>query len=142
MERDPPDTTPSDLYFRHTLQPWANPVRLSTDTRLGHVDVPPVLHLGFRDDSRNTKGPRLLRSGIAREKTGKIGFEITDAAKDLLMEEGYDSTYGARPLKRTIQKKLENPLAQKILSGEFTEGDHIHIDAQRHSFIFNKNNAS
>ncbi|MCH9021385.1 MAG: ATP-dependent chaperone ClpB [Planctomycetes bacterium] len=105
---------------------------------LNRVDETIVFHPLGKDQLRQIIDIQ-LRYLSQRLGEKKIGFEITDAAKDLLMEEGYDSTYGARPLKRTIQKKLENPLAQKILSGEFTEGDQIHIDAQRHSFIFNKN---
>ncbi|RFF27047.1 MULTISPECIES: ATP-dependent chaperone ClpB [unclassified Wenzhouxiangella] len=58
-----------------------------------------------------------------------IGFEITDAALDLLGEAGFDPVYGARPLKRAIQNRLENSLAQKILSGEFGPGDTIRVDA-------------
>jgi ATP-dependent Clp protease ATP-binding subunit ClpB len=54
------------------------------------------------------------------------------------MDEGYDTTFGARPLKRTIQQRLENPLAKQILAGEFTEGDTIKIDADRHTFHFEK----
>jgi ATP-dependent Clp protease ATP-binding subunit ClpB len=54
------------------------------------------------------------------------------------MEEGYDPAYGARPLKRTIQQKLENPLAQKILAGDFSDGDTIRIDANQHAFQFAK----
>jgi hypothetical protein len=53
---------------------------------------------------------------------------LTDAAKKLLADEGYDPTLGARPLKRVIQQRLENPLAQQILGGEFAEGDTIHVD--------------
>ena len=63
---------------------------------------------------------------------------VTDPAKDLLMDEGYDTAYGARPLRRTIQQKIENPLAQRILAGNFAEGDSITVDADRHTFHFTK----
>jgi len=53
----------------------------------------------------------------------KIGLEVTKEAKELLAERGFDPVYGARPLKRTIQRDVQNPLAMKILSGEFGEGD-------------------
>ncbi len=75
-----------------------------------------------------------------RLRDRQIELEVTDAAKDLLMEEGYDSSFGARPLKRTIQQKLENPLAQKMLAGEFSDGDGIRIDASQHAFQFEKAN--
>jgi len=53
----------------------------------------------------------------------KIGLEVSTEAKALLAERGFDAVYGARPLKRTIQKDVQNPLAMKILAGEFGEGD-------------------
>jgi len=65
---------------------------------------------------------------------------LTDAAKKLLADEGYDPTLGARPLKRVIQQRLENPLAQRILSGEFAEGDTIRVDVdeKKNDFTFKK----
>ena len=59
----------------------------------------------------------------------RITLQITDAAKLVLAEEGYDPVYGARPLKRVIQKRLADPLATKILEGVYTEGDPITVDA-------------
>jgi len=59
-----------------------------------------------------------------------IGFEISDGALDLLGEAGFDPVYGARPLKRAIQQRLENPLAQKILAGAYGPGDSIVVDAK------------
>jgi len=70
----------------------------------------------------------------------ELNLEVAEAAKDLLMDEGYDTTFGARPLKRTIQQRLENPLAKRILAGDFTDGDTIKIDADRHTFQFEKVN--
>jgi len=67
-----------------------------------------------------------------------ISLEFTDSARDLLIDEGYDLVYGARPLKRTIQQRLENPLAAEILAGKFGEGDIIKIDSKAHSFSFEK----
>ena len=58
----------------------------------------------------------------------KIGLTATDKAKEYLAEKGYDETFGARPLKRFIQREIENVLAGKILSGEFKEGDNIVVD--------------
>jgi ATP-dependent Clp protease ATP-binding subunit ClpB len=59
----------------------------------------------------------------------KISIELTDAAKDLLFTQGYDANFGARPLKRAIQKLVQDPLALKILDREILHGDHIVIDA-------------
>jgi ATP-dependent Clp protease ATP-binding subunit ClpB len=65
----------------------------------------------------------------------KFDLEVTDAAKDLLTQEGYDPQYGARPLKRVIQQRLQNTLANEILSGTFPEGSTILVDAQNGDFI-------
>jgi ATP-dependent Clp protease ATP-binding subunit ClpB len=61
----------------------------------------------------------------------KISLELTDAAKDLLFAEGFDPNFGARPLKRAIQKLVQDPLALKILDGEVLHGDHVIVDADR-----------
>jgi ATP-dependent Clp protease ATP-binding subunit ClpB len=61
----------------------------------------------------------------------KISLELTDAAKDLLFTQGYDPNFGARPLKRAIQKFVQDPLALKILDGEVLHGDHIIVDADK-----------
>ncbi len=57
-----------------------------------------------------------------------VTIELTDAARDWLAHEGYDRTFGARPLRRAVQRFIENPLSRKILAREFTEGDHITAD--------------
>jgi ATP-dependent Clp protease ATP-binding subunit ClpB len=59
----------------------------------------------------------------------KISLELTDAAKELLFTEGFDPNFGARPLKRAIQKLVQDPLALKILDGEVLHGDHVVVDA-------------
>jgi ATP-dependent Clp protease ATP-binding subunit ClpB len=61
----------------------------------------------------------------------KISLELTDAAKDLLFAEGFDPNFGARPLKRAIQKLVQDPLALKILDGEVLHGDHVVVDADK-----------
>jgi ATP-dependent Clp protease ATP-binding subunit ClpB len=65
----------------------------------------------------------------------KITLAVTDAAKSLLAVRGYDPLFGARPLKRTIQSDLENPLAKKIIAGVFHEGDTVTADADREEII-------
>ena len=69
------------------------------------------------------------------ENTG-LGMEITDEALDLLATAGFDPVYGARPLKRAIQQQIENPLAQKILSGDFSSGEIVNIDVENGEFSF------
>src|SRR5947209_3210590 len=61
----------------------------------------------------------------------KISIELTDAAKELLFTEGFDPNFGARPLKRAIQKLVQDPLALKILGGEVLHGDHVVVDADK-----------
>jgi ATP-dependent Clp protease ATP-binding subunit ClpB len=61
----------------------------------------------------------------------KISIELTDAAKELLFSEGYDPNFGARPLKRAIQKLVQDPLALKILDGAVLHGDHLVVDADK-----------
>ena len=68
----------------------------------------------------------------------EVGFEITGAALDLLGTAGFDPVYGARPLKRAIQARLENPLAQKILAGEYAPGDTVEVDAANGELIFGR----
>ena len=67
-----------------------------------------------------------------------LRFEITDAAKDFLANVGYDPTYGARPLKRAIQRYLENGLAEDILSGRFTAGYSIRVEAGEGKLVFER----
>jgi len=61
---------------------------------------------------------------------------VSDEAKRYLAERGYDPVYGARPLKRTIQRELQDPLAMKILQGEFAEGDTIYVDLEQGALVF------
>ena len=67
-----------------------------------------------------------------------VTIELTGAAKDWLADEGYDSQYGARPLRRAIQRHIENPLSKLILAQEFSEGSHIIADAGDDGLMFNK----
>ncbi|NTW65552.1 MAG: ATP-dependent chaperone ClpB [Nitrospirae bacterium] len=66
----------------------------------------------------------------------KIDIELTDAARELLAEEGFDMVYGARPLKRVVQRDILNPLASKILSGEVAEGSRVRVDAEGRKLVF------
>jgi ATP-dependent Clp protease ATP-binding subunit ClpA len=68
----------------------------------------------------------------------RIALELTPAAEALLAREGFDPTYGARPLKRTIQKMVQDPLAMSLLEGEFSEGDAVVADADGDEIVFRK----
>ena len=65
-----------------------------------------------------------------------LSIEFSDAALDLIGDEGFDPVYGARPLKRAIQNEIENPLAQKLLAGEFAPGETIHVDVENGGIVF------
>ncbi|HEX3256265.1 MAG TPA: ATP-dependent chaperone ClpB [Gaiellaceae bacterium] len=67
-----------------------------------------------------------------------IELELTEAAKETLAEAGWDPTYGARPLKRALQRMVENPLAMRLLEGDFSDGDSIRVDAQNGELVFQK----
>ena len=79
-----------------------------------------------------------LRGLMKRLEDRKIRVELTERAKDLLIAEGYDPSYGARPLKRTLQRRVLDPLALRVLQGEFPEGVTIRIDATRGELEFVK----
>jgi len=73
-----------------------------------------------------------------RLRDKRIELQLTDAAKALLAKEGFDPTFGARPLKRTIQRLVQDPLALKILEGEFAEGDTVLVDSDGNQISFKK----
>jgi ATP-dependent Clp protease ATP-binding subunit ClpB len=83
-----------------------------------------------------------LRGLVKRLADRKIKVELTDQAKDFLVQEGYDPMYGARPLKRTIQKRVLDPLAVRVLEGEFSEGDRVVVDASADGLRFAKHEVS
>jgi ATP-dependent Clp protease ATP-binding subunit ClpB len=79
-----------------------------------------------------------LRRVEARLAERGLRLELTDAARHALAEAGWDPTYGARPLKRAIQRLLENPLALRLLEGDFAEGDTIRADASDGELAFTR----
>ncbi|VAX39103.1 ClpB protein [hydrothermal vent metagenome] len=81
-----------------------------------------------------------IQLGRLRERLAEreMTIELTDAAKELLAHEGWDPAYGARPLKRAIQQRIENPLATRILNGDLEPGDAVRVDAEGHTFTFTR----
>ncbi|WP_189577489.1 ATP-dependent chaperone ClpB [Marinobacter zhanjiangensis] len=79
-----------------------------------------------------------IESLSKRLKEQDMRLELDDAALDLLAEVGYDPVYGARPLKRAIQRMIENPLSQQLLKGEFVSGDVIKATVKDHQLVFSK----
>jgi len=104
---------------------------------LNRVDEIIVFHPLSREQMRSIIDIQL--QGLMRRLEGrKIRVELSDRAKDLLIAEGYDPMYGARPLKRTIQRRVLDPLAMRVLEGEFHEGDVIRIDSPRGELEFSR----
>ncbi|HEY2433446.1 MAG TPA: ATP-dependent chaperone ClpB [Vicinamibacterales bacterium] len=104
---------------------------------INRVDDIIVFHALTRDQMRHIVDIQ-LRGLVKRLEDRKIHVELTDRAKDLIIEEGYDPTYGARPLKRTIQRRILDPLAIRVLEGGFREGDSVDIDARAGELTFAK----
>jgi len=102
---------------------------------LNRIDETVIFHSLTREDLRDIVQIQLrdLRDRLAQKR---VTIELDDDAADLLCELGWDPAFGARPLKRFIQQKLENPLAQRVLSGEVTEGSHVAVTVAGKSFQF------
>ena len=82
-----------------------------------------------------------IRSLLKRLEDRKIQVELTEAARRFLVSEGYDPMYGARPLKRTIQRRVLDPLAMRVLEGQFREGDRITVEVGENELKFQKTQA-
>lgn len=102
---------------------------------LNRVDEVIVFHPLDRDNIREIVDLQLQRLNKQLEENGYT-LEVTDKAKDLIAEEGYDPVYGARPMKRVIQQRLQNSLANQLLSEEHPEGTRIVVDAHGNEFAF------
>jgi ATP-dependent Clp protease ATP-binding subunit ClpB len=102
---------------------------------INRVDDVVVFHPLGREQIRSIAGLQvdILRSRL-RERD--IHLQLSEAALDHLGEAGFDPVYGARPLKRSIQNQLENPLAQEILAGRFGPGDLIRVDVSQDRLVF------
>ena len=104
---------------------------------LNRIDETIIFHQLSREDLTRIAEIQVkyLRDRLAdREMT----LTLTDAAKERLARDGFDPAYGARPLKRLIQQEIENPLAKRILHGEFSPGDNITVDVTGEVFSFEK----
>ncbi len=102
---------------------------------LNRVDDIVVFHPLTREHIRSIVDVQLKRlSNRLAEK--KISLELTETARELLAQQGYDPTYGARPLKRAIQRLVLDPLAIEILEGRVREGDHVVVDTDNNHMVF------
>jgi len=104
---------------------------------LNRIDEIIVFRMLTKDDLRKIVDIQLKYLG-ERLKARKIELDFTNRARQQIIDEGYDPVFGARPLKRTIQQRLENALASELLAGKFADGDKIKINADQHKFTFEK----
>ncbi len=104
---------------------------------LNRVDEIIVFHMLSREDLRKIVDIQ-LNYLAERLEARDIPVEFTESAREQIMDQGYDPAFGARPIKRTIQQQLENPLAAELLAGKFVDGDTIKIDADSRKFTFEK----
>ncbi len=104
---------------------------------LNRVDEVVEFHPLTRDQIADIVELQLAR---LRERLSERGLslELTDAAKELVADSGWDPTYGARPLKRALQRLVENPLALRLLEGDFAEGDTVRVDVRDGEIVFEK----
>jgi ATP-dependent Clp protease ATP-binding subunit ClpB len=104
---------------------------------LNRIDEIVVFHALDREQIAQIVDIQLesLRRRLAAKR---MALEVTDTAKTILASEGYDPTFGARPLKRTIQRLVQDPLALKLLEGEFKEGDTVTVDAHGNELVFSR----
>ncbi|WP_084668976.1 ATP-dependent Clp protease ATP-binding subunit [Spirulina major] len=125
----------------------------------GSKDMDELLRGYFRPEFLNRIDERIVFKPLLREELRQIvtiqlqrirnlldeqsiTLELTEAAKDHLVEAGYDPVYGARPLKRAIQRELENPMATKILENTFGEGDTVQVDCVDQMLVLTKISSS
>jgi len=104
---------------------------------LNRLDEVIVFHMLNKEHLHHIVDLQLLRLAD-RLKDRQIVLNFTEAARNQIMDEGYDPVFGARPLKRAIQQRLENPLAAQLLNGTLEDGDTVHVDADNYRFSFTR----
>ncbi len=109
--------------------------------RLGREHLARIVDLQLRRLRERLAGGAAGGSGAGPAPTG-LDLAVTDAARERLAREGHDPAYGARPLKRLIQQEIENPLARRILAGEFLPGDTVTVDVDGDGYVFRRSAGS
>jgi ATP-dependent Clp protease ATP-binding subunit ClpB len=134
--------------FRNTVLIMTSNVRSAEAMRdvfrpefLNRIDEIVEFHPLSKEQIADIVGLQLRRVEERLAERG-LRLELTDAAREALAEAGWDPTYGARPLKRAIQRMLENPLALRLLEGEFAEGEVVRVDAGEDGLVFGKAGAA
>ncbi|MGI5915403.1 MAG: AAA family ATPase, partial [Anaerolineae bacterium] len=126
-----------------------------TDSEIVRERVMDALRQHFRPEFLNRVDETIIFHGLSREHLAQIvdiqlerverllearniGLRVTPAVRNALADEGFDPVYGARPLKRTIQRRIQDPLAMALLRGEFTEGDTVIVDFVDEEYTFGR----
>jgi ATP-dependent Clp protease ATP-binding subunit ClpB len=104
---------------------------------LNRIDETIVFHGLDKSELRQIIGLQVARLE-QRLADKKMSLKLSEGAIDFLAEVGYDPTFGARPLKRAIQRELETALAKGILRGEFGEGDVVFVDVEHERLVFKR----
>ncbi len=104
---------------------------------INRLDEIIVFHPLTREDLMRIVTLELKKLGKRLEESG-LSLEVTDAAKDILVDKGYDPTFGARPLRRAIQRQVEDELSEEMLRGHFQFGDQVLVDARDGKLTFTK----
>jgi ATP-dependent Clp protease ATP-binding subunit ClpB len=102
---------------------------------LNRIDETVIFHALRRNEIRSIAALQIKRIEN-RLSDRKISLKLSEEAKDYIAAVGYDPSYGARPLKRAIQREIENPIANKILEGTFAEGHQISITVEDDKLVF------
>jgi ATP-dependent Clp protease ATP-binding subunit ClpC len=104
---------------------------------LNRVDEIIVFHALTDTELKQIAG--LMVSDVQKQmRNQEMALEITDAAKEIIVKEGFEPKFGARPLRRAVQKLIENPLSNQIIEGKFKPGDKIQADADGKKLSFTK----
>src|SRR5262245_52900107 len=134
--------------FRNTVLIMTSNIRSAAQLRehfrpevLNRIDAVVVFEPLTREQIADIVDLQLTR---LRERLAdrRLTLELTDAAKEVIADAGWDPAYGARPLKRALQQLVENPLALRLLEGDFAEGDTVRVDAQDGELVFERATAA
>jgi ATP-dependent Clp protease ATP-binding subunit ClpC len=104
---------------------------------LNRIDEVILFHTLSREDIQRIIDLQMKEIAGRLQEQG-IRIELTGDAREKLAEEGYDPQFGARPLRRTLQRRIESPLSRKLLAGEFKEGDVVEVSTDREGYVFQR----
>ena len=134
------DPTDERVYQRVKNEVMAVVTRHFRPEFVNRIDETVVFHPLLATQIRNIANIQIA-SLNKRLQYNDLSIEVSDAVLDRIADLGYDPIYGARPLRRAVQNWIENPLAQRVIQGEYGPGDRITVDADEQGFVFGKREA-